>query len=410
MLEMNARNYYRETIESTLGPMGVSGKRLAALTEQIIGGLSALKARHPTMRSIRLPDNFFDFARSIRVIARQEATKPEQILTNLEKHVNDLFEIHELYPNIKGTVAPSEKQNKTAKPGDLRTKPMPENEVLIAAYKHYKTANGKAPPLSSREGLPEGSPTWGTIGIKLREQSGLTIRALVSASERPETNKDASSTVLERPQGKYKARVSDEEIIRLALEIKQKTGRLPTMSSAHEGLPAGTVGWKTIIVDLASRDLTIGKLIKARAKKESVAVNAPAQNLSKEKPTSPPQETPPPVITTEPPKPIAQTAERSLVFSVQAERVFIDCARLIKKNRNLPTVPNFYDFIGGKSVPDLNNAFKTGTVGGWERFTSEKPNCLQSFLLSVGMAETKDGQVRAASAHRIREIERAHGL
>lgn len=432
MLQNNIRDYYRETLENELPKIGISKPdKVAEITKTIIDKLT--KLNESAIIRLQLPDNFFDMGLATRIIARRLGITPEKVAANFGEYINDLFDINELsggHPAPEQENAETQEGHKPHRPGDKRVKPrLSDDEIGRIAY-NIKEETGRAPTTSSgHDGLPEGVAGWAIIIADLRSRD-LTPRKLIDKHR--ETLSPEEQSAIDISQTKNKPCLTDAEIGRIAYDIKNRTGRVPGMSSGHDGLPEGVTGWPTIIRNLPSRGLTLGKLIQAHIEtlppeeQASLTINKTcltdaeigriANETRKETGRTPEMSSehdglPEDVIFEKPAEPL-QSASKEI--GLPASVIFHAAAQFIIANDRALKLDDTLNLgaHGNIEAKDISAVIESGEAYNVHRFVpagSKSPRDLQEFMLFSGLARVEAGQIVAADKAVIQGLIKTYG-
>jgi hypothetical protein len=326
---------------------------------------------------------------------------------------------------------PPEEQSIINKPNIAKNKlRLTHAEIGKIAY-DIKKETGRVPEMSSgHDGLPEDVVGWATI-IRDIAKSGLTLGTLIE--KHVATLPPEKQSIINKPNiARNKLRLTDAEIGKIAYDIKKKTGRVPGMSSGHDGLPEGVTGWSTIIRNLPSRGLTLGKLIQAHIEtlppeeQASLTINKTcltdaeigriANETRKETGRTPEMSSehdglPEDVIFEKPAEPL-QSASKEI--GLPASVIFHAAAQFIIANDRALKLDDTLNLgaHGNIEAKDISAVIESGEAYNVHRFVpagSKSPRDLQEFMLFSGLARVEAGQIVAADKAVIQGLIKTYG-
>jgi len=333
--------HVNDHLKTSLLKMGYRGNYLEAL-------MSAFEVRFEVLpENTIIPENFFDLERTVRIISRREQKTPQEIRDNLTRHMDDVFDVHDLVVS----------QNKGQEPETLNDKGnkfFVPSDIIIAQAAVASFNKNQRMPTHGHDMLPEGSYAWSHIRdlLKTREPR-ITLKELIAEHD----------LSLKKEKIKRRPVPSDEVLTQAAIAYYGEHGNLPN-SEGRQYLPENSASWATIYTDLRNRNpsTTLRRLV--------IAQNIP--------------------------------------LKLDLRKVFTNSAIFVANNARIPDI--FDRIATNLGTERIDKLLRRGSLMGWEDFkqaSPKPPSCYKDFLLNTGLAKMDEHKkIRPATPTEVREAER----
>lgn len=239
MLSENKRRYYRECLQASLQKEGFNSEktlRITAAFEKRFQHLSILDT---------LPVEMFDMGRSVRILSRREKKEPWDIRKNIEKYIDEIFELYDI------TLPPKPVEEQSTLPASPEESF--ENVFFNALDDLVKRRGDKIPPhllqklIKKRDhfkGSSDGAPNHALNRIFSFVVQGDTVEP----EQKPVESSNAAT--------KVKKFIPDDTTLMEAMyQHKKHHGSLP--KDGTDFLPEHSYNWTAIASSLRKRGYSI---------------------------------------------------------------------------------------------------------------------------------------------------------
>ena len=347
---------------------------------------------------------FYDFARSARILARQEGIHVNDASKMIMRHPELLFEIHDLKPGEAPPQIAVQQQQKTKPvripamrlPQSASPPPLPEESLpeikfrkgfnlkdLALSLRETVEKTGKRPSLNDGPiiyGPLAGKFSWSAVNQKLayfsKRNEAFRHASLISFSDfilGPKPVKSAAIAKAPAPKGPKFRKGFNIEDLKSSIQISfDATGRRPRLNDGMitHGPLANKFTWASVNQKLMAAKKAHPDFSYATLKEMTLTVLGPEEKtVSLKSATAKPERLP-----------------------FTATSIFNLVAAEIAKTGEVPRTAEL-EKLGSFSLDKINKAFARASLPGLEVYTlpgQTTPKSLQEFMLVAGLAKLED--------------------